>query len=145
MITVHKPWGSEKWITHNDKYTGKFIYVNAGEELSKQYHEKKHETIYLLGGKMIIEIGEPTSSLYKVIHIDSNNADEERTFILSPKTIHKIMAITNCILIEWSTSEVDDIVRISDKYGRSSDGSRLRKTPITTNRKTTKSPNKSIK
>jgi len=145
MIEVPKPWGLERWVVHTDKYAGKFLYINKGESMSKQYHKEKHETIFLLGGKIKVEIGEENSPIYKCIIVDASVSDKDKVFIIPPNTVHRIEAITGSVLIEWSTGELDDVVRIEDKYGRSNNGSGSGKKTTTTNRRKTKSTNKSAK
>lgn len=110
--TVLKPWGRELWIAYNDRYAGKFIYVKKGESLSKQYHEKKHETLYILFGKAKLLLG----TKEKLISHESEARD--RVFIIKPGTIHRIKALTECVFVEFSSPELDDVVRLEDNYGR---------------------------
>ena len=112
MKTIEKPWGREKWIAHNDRYVGKFIFIDKGKRLSKQYHNKKHETLYLLGGLCTFEIGDRT------ITLEATTDDEEKTFVIEPKVPHRFTALTDVILLEFSTPELDDVVRLEDDYGR---------------------------
>ncbi len=106
MITVEKPWGKEIWFAQTEKYVGKLIYVNHGERLSLQYHNVKDETLLVLQGLAKITVGND-------VHIV--NADSIR---IAPNTVHRIEAITDLIVVEVSTPEVDDVVRIEDDYGR---------------------------
>lgn len=108
--TVLKPWGRELWVAYNDRYAGKFIYVKKGESLSKQYHEKKHETLYILAGKAMLLLGEKNKLI--------SHTDKNRTYIVPPGTIHRIKALTDCVFVEFSSPELEDVVRIEDNYGR---------------------------
>jgi len=106
---INKPWGQECWVTHeNGRYAGKLIGVDAGKRLSKQYHEKKHETLYLLYGKAEVELDNN-----KLIKMNPKDVLE-----IKPKQIHRIKAIDTCVFIEFSSPELEDIVRIEDDYGR---------------------------
>ena len=110
---VPKPWGHETIWARSDRYVGKILHINAGQELSVQYHNKKDETVYLLSGEIV----------YRVQHDGEDVLDDVRlkvgeSFRIAPGTIHQMAALTDCDVLEVSTPEVDDIVRLSDKYGR---------------------------
>ena len=103
----HKPWGSELLFALTDKYAGKIITVNKGHRLSLQYHEKKEETMYVLSG------------LGKITTEDSINPITEGDVIhITPRTKHRVEAITTLKIVEVSTPELSDVVRIADDYGR---------------------------
>lgn len=105
---VEKPWGKEEWFAHNKLYTGKILYINPGQKLSEQYHNMKHETIYVLEGTLKVENGNSEMTL-----------DAGKSFVISPKTIHRFCAVNGSVkLLEVSTSEVEDVMRLDDKYGR---------------------------
>ncbi len=109
---VEKPWGYEIWWAYTDKYVGKILHVNKGECLSYQYHVQKDETIYLLSGKMFIEIeieGEDKKEF---------NMEPGESIRIKPYTKHRFTAISDCDVLEASTPEVDDVVRLEDRYGR---------------------------
>jgi mannose-6-phosphate isomerase-like protein (cupin superfamily) len=108
--TVVKPWGRELWIAYNARYAGKFIYIKKGESLSKQYHVNKHETLYILYGKAVLLLGEKS----KII----THTDKNRTYIVPPGTTHRIKALTECVFVEFSSPELDDVIRLEDNYGR---------------------------
>jgi mannose-6-phosphate isomerase-like protein (cupin superfamily) len=109
---VEKPWGHELIWAHTEWYVGKVLHVRAGHALSLQYHNRKDETLHVLSGELLLRIG----TLEKV---------EERTFRagesvrISAGTVHQIEAITDTDVLEASTPELDDLVRLSDRYGRS--------------------------
>jgi len=110
---VDKPWGREIIFAHTDKYVGKEIQINAGALLSRQYHRKKDETIYIIEGPLLLEIGTDP--------IESIELSVGESFHVPPETIHRYIApkANNCRLIEVSTTELTDVVRLEDKYGRS--------------------------
>jgi mannose-6-phosphate isomerase-like protein (cupin superfamily) len=110
---VPKPWGHETIWAITDRYCGKILHINAGQALSVQYHNKKDETIYLLSGEMIywvaLEEGQPLKDM---------KLKQGEAFRITPGTVHYMEAITDCDILEASTPELDDVVRIKDRYGR---------------------------
>ena len=111
VLTVPKPWGHETIWAHTDKYVGKILHVKAGHALSVQYHNRKDETIHLLSGELIyrVELGQ---SLEDVM------LKRGESFRITPGTVHQMEAVTDCEILEASTSELDDVVRLQDRYGR---------------------------
>jgi mannose-6-phosphate isomerase-like protein (cupin superfamily) len=109
---VSKPWGHEIIWAHTDRYVGKILHVNAGHSLSVQYHERKDETVYLLSGEMKYWVQLPGEEL-RDQHLVGG-----QSFRITPGTIHYIEAITDCDVLEASTPELDDVVRLKDLYGR---------------------------
>jgi len=107
-----KPWGYELLIAHQDSYVGKILFVRAGESLSLQYHERKDETIFLHTGSAEVLVGEDENSLTN-IHLEAG-----KSIYLKPRTIHRLTALEDCTFFEVSTTELDDVVRLEDKYGR---------------------------
>ncbi len=106
---VKKPWGCEIWYAHTDRYVGKILIIKKGHRLSKQYHKIKHETIYTDKGKYIMEI----RGRKKVVR-------QGESVVVKPGTIHRMYARYGDIrLLEVSTPQVDDVVRVEDDYGRS--------------------------
>lgn len=106
---VEKPWGWELWFAHTSKYVGKIIFVRKGHRLSKQYHHYKHETVYADRGKWILEMGR------KKILMTPGKAR-----IIKPRAIHRFIAPYEDVrLLEVSTPQVKDVVRLEDDYGRS--------------------------
>jgi mannose-6-phosphate isomerase len=111
IVRVPKPWGHETIWAQTDRYVGKILHIEAGKELSVQYHNKKDETVYLLSGEII----------YNVRHADQLEDVQLKvgeSFRITPGTVHQMIAITDCDVLEVSTPELDDVVRLSDKYGR---------------------------
>ena len=108
---VEKPWGYELHWAKTDRYVGKLIHVNAGHALSLQYHNVKDETIYLHAGRLLFEIDEGAGLTTREM------LPGERVHI-TPKTIHRMTAIEDSDIFEVSTPELDDVVRLQDRYGR---------------------------
>jgi mannose-6-phosphate isomerase-like protein (cupin superfamily) len=109
---VDKPWGYELRWGITDRYAGKVLHVNKGEALSLQYHERKDEFQYVVTGAVDIELGGPDGVLTK----HRMNAGD--TLHITPGTRHRLTAIEDTDIFEVSTSEVDDVVRLEDRYGR---------------------------
>ena len=112
---VDKPWGYEIIWAHTDRYVGKVLHINKGESLSYQYHRVKDETIRLLSGvlEMDIELNGKKDKLRLVpgegLHI-------------VPGMKHRMIAVEDCDVLEVSTPELDDVVRLEDRYGRADPG-----------------------
>lgn len=109
---VPKPWGHELIWAHTDRYVGKILHVKAGERLSLQYHVKKDETVMLLSGRLLFE------------HFREGEAPQtvelapRQPFHIAPGLRHRMIALEDCDIVEVSTPELDDVVRLEDKYGR---------------------------
>lgn len=111
ITRVEKPWGYELIWAKTDKYIGKVLHINAGQKLSRQYHNVKDETFFVQDGDLDLEIG--SGENIKVIRLLKGES-----FHCSPMTIHRMIAITDVDVIEVSTPELDDVVRLEDIYGR---------------------------
>jgi mannose-6-phosphate isomerase len=112
VSSIVKPWGGEELLAHTDLYALKRIHVKVGSRPSLQYHERKSESLYLLSGLMKIEIGDSKDALVE----DRLHPGE---VIDIPKgRLHRVSAIEDSVLIEASTPELDDVVRVEDDYGR---------------------------
>lgn len=109
--TVPKPWGHESIWAHTDRYVGKILHIKAGHALSVQYHNAKDETVHLLTGELVyrVQMGEALEDM----HLKAGES-----FRITPHTIHQMEAVTDCDVLEVSTPELDDVVRLSDRYGR---------------------------
>jgi mannose-6-phosphate isomerase-like protein (cupin superfamily) len=112
---VEKPWGYELHWARTDRYVGKIIHVNAGHALSLQYHNVKDETIFLWSGRLLFEIQEHD----RLVAREMNPG--ERVHI-TPGTVHRMTAIEDSDILEASTPELDDVVRLEDRYGRAAQG-----------------------
>jgi mannose-6-phosphate isomerase-like protein (cupin superfamily) len=111
---VDKPWGYELRWAVTDRYLGKVLHVNKGEALSLQYHERKDEYQYLVKGSVDIELGDPDGAL------TTYRMDAGDTLHIKAGTRHRITALEDSDIFEVSTPEGDDVVRLSDRYGRAS-------------------------
>jgi mannose-6-phosphate isomerase-like protein (cupin superfamily) len=111
VITVPKPWGHETIWARTDMYAGKILHINAGQALSVQYHNTKDETAHLLSGELIyrVKIGDK---------LEDMRLERGQSFRITPGTVHQMEAVTDCDVLEASTGEVDDVVRLQDRYGR---------------------------
>ncbi len=109
---IEKPWGFELLFAHTPKYAGKVIFVKAGHRLSLQYHKEKDETIYVYEGKARIEIEGSNGQLTQI------EAQTGCCIRIPPLTKHRVKAIEDTTLFEVSTSELEDVVRLDDDYGR---------------------------
>jgi len=107
MKIVDKPWGREIWFAENKHYLGKILEVNEGHRLSLQYHQKKHETMYVLEG------------LIKMTHngkgMEMGPGD---CLEILPGEPHRVHALKNSKIVEASTPHVDDVIRLEDDYER---------------------------
>lgn len=112
MKIIEKPWGKEEILEINNKYMFKRLTMHKGHRCSLQYHLEKIETIFVLEGKLDILSGDNKNLLSSKIY-------ESGQFItLKPGKIHRMEAIENCIYLEASTPEIEDVVRIEDDYKR---------------------------
>ena len=109
---VKKPWGHEEIFAHTDHYAGKILFVRQGEALSLQYHEIKEETLRVLDGELELVTGPDKNTL------ETHVLKEGAVFHIPPRTLHRMVALTDCNLLEVSTSNLDDVVRLEDRYGR---------------------------
>lgn len=109
---VDKPWGHELIWARTDGYVGKLLKVNAGESLSLQYHERKDETLHLMEGEIRFLYGRSRES---VAPLTLRAGD---SIHVPPGTIHRMEAVTDAVFLEVSTPELDDVVRLEDRYGR---------------------------
>jgi mannose-6-phosphate isomerase len=109
---VEKPWGHELVYATTERYCGKVLFIRAGEQLSLQFHKEKDETIYIYSGRLELEIGEPGKPL------DTEVVGPGRAFHLIPGTVHRMRAVEDTFVLEVSTPEIDDVVRLEDRYGR---------------------------
>jgi mannose-6-phosphate isomerase len=109
---VEKPWGYELIYAATDRYSGKVLFIKAGEQLSLQFHKEKDETIYVHSGRLALEMGEPGKP------VDTEVVGPGRAFHLAPGTVHRMRALEDTYVLEVSTPELDDVIRLEDKYGR---------------------------
>jgi mannose-6-phosphate isomerase len=109
---IAKPWGHELIWARTDRYVGKILHVRAGHSLSLQYHERKDETLHLLRGELRLWAGPSPEHLEEV---PFREGDSHR---IEPGTVHRLEAVTDADVLEASTAELEDVVRLEDRYGR---------------------------
>jgi mannose-6-phosphate isomerase-like protein (cupin superfamily) len=104
---TQKPWGHERILAKTDKYVVKEIFVKQGHRLSEQYHKKKVETMFLIYGTAWLLVGAVGSNMTPLLPV-----------YIPAKTIHRLAGVTDCLIVEVSSTQLDDVVRISDDYDR---------------------------
>ena len=109
---IDKPWGHECVWARTSFYAGKTLFVRAGESLSLQYHREKEETLHLLSGRVLLEAGPSVAELRPV------DLEVGESLHLPPGTVHRVQALEDTEILEVSTPELDDVVRLEDRYGR---------------------------
>jgi len=113
VTIVQKPWGHEVIWAHTDRYVGKILHIKAGHALSVQYHNKKDETVYLLSGQLVYWVQPGDGEELRQVALGVGDA-----YRITPGTVHYMEAVTDCDVLEASTPELDDVVRLKDRYGR---------------------------
>lgn len=109
---VEKPWGWELVWAETEAYVGKLLLVRAGESLSLQYHEVKDESWLVQEGRARLELGLVGESL-EVVEVGPGDA-----FRFRPGTVHRVTALEDLLVLEVSTPQLGDVVRLEDRYGR---------------------------
>jgi mannose-6-phosphate isomerase len=113
---VEKPWGHELIWADADEYVGKILHVKAGHALSLQYHRVKDETLHLLRGRLVFEVGSSSEALRE------ESLSPGESFRITPGTLHRMTALEDSDILEASTNHLDDVVRVDDRYGRAERG-----------------------
>jgi len=108
---VEKPWGYELIWALTDRYVGKILHIEPGHVLSLQYHNRKDETIHVLSGDIIFRVKEGDALVERRMRAGES-------YHIAPLTVHQMEAVTAADLLEASTPEIDDVVRLQDRYGR---------------------------
>jgi mannose-6-phosphate isomerase len=108
---VEKPWGYELIWARTDRYVGKILHIEAGHLLSLQYHERKDESIYVLSGEIVLRLEQGETLIER-------RMGQGEAFHIQPKQVHQFEAVVTSDLIEASTPELDDVIRLKDRYGR---------------------------
>lgn len=109
---VTKPWGWENRFAITDRYLGKLIHINRGEMLSLQYHRQKDETIYIVKGAMDLQLEDDAGML------ETHRLTTGMSQRILPGRKHRMIGVEECEFFEASSPEIDDVVRLEDKYGR---------------------------
>ena len=112
MQVIDKPWGKEEIVEKNDHYMLKRLTMFKNHRCSLQYHNQKKETIYVLSGQLKIISGTSIDNLIEKIYI------EGESITILPGIIHRMEGVEECVYLEASTPEIDDVVRLSDDYKR---------------------------
>jgi mannose-6-phosphate isomerase len=110
---VEKPWGYELIWARTDRYVGKILHIEPGHVLSLQYHDKKDESIYVLKGEIILRLRQGGGDTLSERRVGAGQA-----FHIPPALVHQFEAVKASDLLEASTAELDDVVRLKDRYGR---------------------------
>jgi mannose-6-phosphate isomerase len=110
---VEKPWGHELIWAEADAYVGKVLFVKAGESLSLQFHRVKDESWLVQSGRAKLELGSAGDAV-----LEEEVIAPGATFRFRPGTVHRVTALEDTTIVEVSTPEVDDVVRLEDRYGR---------------------------
>ena len=113
VTRVEKPWGHEEWFALSPgRYCGKLLHVLAGHSLSLQYHEYKEETIFVQSGQLLLEVGADVDSteVFELLPGESVH--------IRPGVVHRMTAVQDTVVLEASTTETTDVVRLEDRYGR---------------------------
>ena len=110
---VDKPWGYELIWALTDDYCGKILFVKAGEALSLQFHREKDESWLIHAGRAQLEMGTPGDK-----SPNSEVVGPGAAFRMKPGTIHRVKALEDTMIIEVSTPQLEDVVRLEDNYGR---------------------------
>jgi len=109
---VLKPWGNELWYALTERYAGKILHVECGHRLSLQFHERKDESCYLLSGRLLLVQGPSVEQL------DERVLEAGAVWRNQPGDVHTIEALEDSDVLEVSTPDLDDVVRLTDNYGR---------------------------
>ena len=108
---VPKPWGYELIFANTDRYVGKILHITKGESLSLQYHEMKDETLFVVSGELRLTLEREGDRRELILR-------EGEAFHIPPRMIHRMEAVRDTDVAEVSTPELDDVVRLEDRYGR---------------------------
>ena len=111
---VEKPWGYEIWWARTDRYVGKILHVRKGESLSLQYHNVKEETIRIQSGRLLME----TRAAGAEGELTRTELAPGDVMHIPPRTVHRMTGLEDTDVLEVSTTELDDVVRLEDRYGR---------------------------
>jgi quercetin dioxygenase-like cupin family protein len=109
---TEKPWGYELLYAHTDQYVGKVIHINKGGKLSLQYHDHKDETIFVMNGAMDYEYEGDDGNMITV------RMDAGMSYHTVPGQKHRMIALEDTDVLEVSTPQLGDVVRLEDAYGR---------------------------
>lgn len=109
---MEKPWGHELIWAEGARYAGKLLHIIRGGQLSFQYHRRKEETIHLLSGTLELQVAEPDGPR-QTLRLSPGDS-----YHIPAGLRHRMTAVEDCVVLEVSTPELDDVVRLEDRYGR---------------------------
>lgn len=109
---IDKPWGYELLWARTDGYAAKILHIDAGHKLSLQYHQRKDETVFLYSGRMVLVL-EDDGGVLREVYVGAGEA-----YHIAAGRRHRMMALEDCEVLEVSSNDLDDVVRIEDAYGR---------------------------
>ena len=118
MRRVDKPWGHELMWALTDRYCGKLLFVKAGHSLSLQFHRVKDEAWYVDSGRARLELGAPGATV-----LSEEVVGPGACFHFQPGTVHRVTALEDTTILEVSTPEIEDVIRLEDEYGRAGETS----------------------
>lgn len=113
-MRIEKPWGYEDLIHVGQRYMFKKLFMKSGEACSLQYHVHKHETVLVHSGQLLVSVGTSIEQMEDVVLGPGDFV------VLEPGVIHRMSAIEDSTYFEASTPELEDVVRLDDRYGRDS-------------------------
>lgn len=111
ITRIPKPWGYELIFAHTERYVGKILHIDQGESLSLQFHEMKEETLYVVEGELKLTIEHDGDRREMPLR-------KGEAFHIPPRLIHRMFAVVDTDVAEVSTPELQDVVRLEDRYGR---------------------------
>jgi mannose-6-phosphate isomerase-like protein (cupin superfamily) len=114
---VDKPWGYELIWAATDAYAGKLLFVKAGESLSLQFHREKDESWLVQAGRAKLELGSAGDPV-----LNQEVIGPGASFRFRPGTVHRLTALEDTTILEVSTAQLEDVVRLEDRYGRAGTG-----------------------
>jgi mannose-6-phosphate isomerase-like protein (cupin superfamily) len=114
---VEKPWGHELIWAETEQYVGKVLFVKAGESLSLQFHRVKDESWLVRDGRAKLELGSAGDPILKAEVVGAG-----ASFRFRPGTVHRVTALEDTTILEVSTPQLEDVVRLEDRYGRAGTG-----------------------
>jgi mannose-6-phosphate isomerase len=112
---TEKPWGHELLWAWGGRYAAKILHIEVGHRLSLQYHRVKEETLLLARGHLALELEGPDGQM------ERHEAFPGQVFHIPPGRKHRMAALETCDVLEVSTPELEDLVRLQDDFGRVSD------------------------
>lgn len=111
VTRVEKPWGYELRFVRTDRYAGKVLFIKQGAQLSLQYHEVKDEAFFIQSGQLDLVLGRGAEQ--RVVRLGPGDSHH-----VTPGTVHRFRGVSDVLMFEVSTPELEDVVRLEDDFGR---------------------------